>query len=55
MTIDSDASVKGWGACCGTHTTRGAWSQEEAALHINYLELLAGQEQYNYLQKANPS
>ena len=24
MTIDSDASLMGWGACCGTQTTRGA-------------------------------
>ena len=41
MTIDSDASLMGWGARCGTQTTRGAWSQEETALHINCLELLA--------------
>ena len=41
MIIDSDASLQGWGACCGTQTTRGAWSQKEATLHINCLELLA--------------
>jgi len=40
MIINSDASLQGWGACCGFQTTRGAWSQREAALHINYLELL---------------
>ena len=41
MVIDSDASLQGWGARCGTQTTRGAWSQRETALHINCLELLA--------------
>ena len=41
MIVDSDASLQGWGACCGIQTTRGAWLQEEATLHINCLELLA--------------
>jgi len=40
MIIDSNASLQGWGARCGMQTTRGAWSQREATLHINCLELL---------------
>ena len=42
MIIDSDVSLQGWGAHCGmqTTTTRGAWSQREAVLLINSLELL---------------
>ena len=41
LTIDSDTSLKGWGARCHLQTTRGAWSAEEARMHINCLELLA--------------
>ena len=42
LTIETDASTKGWGACCGNFQTRGLWSQSERLLHINCLELLAG-------------
>ena len=42
MTIESDASNKGWGAVLeGQTRTGGVWTAEEAAHHINYLELLA--------------
>ena len=41
MTIMSDASTTGWGACLGDITTGGTWSAQEMMHHINYLELLA--------------
>ena len=41
LTIDSDASLTGWGAHCSHQSTGGAWSCQEAAMHINCLELLA--------------
>ena len=41
IVINSDASTIGWGACQGDKSTGGQWSVEEAAHHINYLELLA--------------
>ena len=41
MTIQSDASNTGWGACQGEVRTGGMWSKEESLNHINYLELLA--------------
>ena len=42
LTIETDASTMGWGACLGNFQTRGLWSQSERLLHINCLELLAG-------------
>lgn len=41
MTIETDASMLGWGAVCGGVRTGGLWSQTETRNHINYLELLA--------------
>jgi len=41
MTIDSDASLQGWGACCNHQRTRGSWSTQERMFHINCLELPA--------------
>ena len=41
ITLFSDASNSGWGAWCSTGTVSGKWSEEEAVLHINILELLA--------------
>ena len=45
FTVESDASLKGWGGCLVTpgkkHSTGGNWSSEEACAHINRLELLA--------------
>jgi len=41
LVIESDASSRGWGARCGDTSTGGSWSMEEAAQHINYLELMA--------------
>ena len=41
-TVYSDASLKGWGgAVFNGSSTGGHWSLEEAAHHINYVELLA--------------
>ena len=41
VTIESDASNKGWGAVLEGQTwTGGVWTAEEAAHHINNLELL---------------
>ena len=42
VTIESDASTKGWGAVLNGQTrTGGIWSVQEQDYHINYLELLA--------------
>ncbi|XP_044146965.1 uncharacterized protein LOC122935270 [Bufo gargarizans] len=42
FTVESDASLLGWGAHCEGISTGGRWSVEESPLHINALELLAG-------------
>lgn len=39
--VFSDASLSGWGACCGQERTRGWWNSEEKLNHINFLELQA--------------
>lgn len=39
--IQTDASTHGWGGVRGNQKTGGRWAPEEAANHINYLELLA--------------
>ncbi|XP_057296294.1 uncharacterized protein LOC130625258 [Hydractinia symbiolongicarpus] len=39
--LQTDASLKGWGAVCQGTRTGGMWSQTEQILHINVLELLA--------------
>ena len=41
VTIESDASMMGWGASCQDTPTGGSWTREEKANSINYLELLA--------------
>jgi hypothetical protein len=43
LTIETDASDSGWGACIkGTNSsTGGHWSEQEETEHINYKELLA--------------
>ena len=41
LTINSDASLSGWGARCHLQSTGGPWSEEEKRMHINCLELLA--------------
>ena len=41
MTIESDASNTGWGACWNNQKTGGHWSFQESQLHINAKELLA--------------
>ena len=42
MTIRTDASKQGWGAVMDQERTQGVWSQMESKLHINILELRAG-------------
>lgn len=39
--IFTDASLTGWGACCGTESTHGFWRDSEKESHINFLELCA--------------
>ena len=42
LIITTDAPKKGgWGASCNKHKIQGRWTQEEASLHINILELRA--------------
>ena len=40
ITVETDASLLGWGASCNGDETGGRWSSEEAQSHINYLELM---------------
>ena len=39
-TISTDASLQGWGACFGSHTSGGRWRRHEVK-HINVMELMA--------------
>ena len=41
LTINSDASLTGWGAACNGKSTGGRWTAEEGRSHINLLELKA--------------
>ena len=41
LTIESDASLTGWGASCSGKDAGGPWTQEERVHHINLLELKA--------------
>lgn len=41
ITLQTDASMQGWGGVRREQKTGGRWSEEEALHHINYLELLA--------------
>lgn len=41
ITMQTDASSKGWGGVLGDQRAGGRWTPEEALHHINYLELLA--------------
>jgi len=41
VTIQSDASLAGWGAVCNGVRTRGSRTSQEQDMHINCLELLA--------------
>ena len=41
LTVETDASGLGWGACCQGVQTGGQWTPLEKQKHINYLELLA--------------
>ena len=41
LVIESDASIRGWGASCEGAWTGSSWSSEERQWHINCLEALA--------------
>ena len=41
LTLNTDASTKGWGCFLDPVSTGGLWTAMEAQHHINYLELLA--------------
>ena len=41
ITLSTDASFNGWGACIDTTTTGSNWTPKERAHDINYLEMLA--------------
>ena len=41
LVIETDPSLRGWGAYSCVTFTGGCWSPEEALLHINVLEMLA--------------
>ena len=44
MTVYTDASTTGWGACSSTDRIfSGIWTPAQAQLHINQLELIAVQ------------
>lgn len=40
LTIETDASLLGWGAVANGVSTRGLWSMEECQNHTNNLEML---------------
>ena len=42
LIIETDASLRGWGASCQGNSAGGPWTQEERLYHINYLEFFAG-------------
>ena len=42
LTIETDASLLGWGAVCSGIRTGGHWTQFKRLLHINCLELMGG-------------
>ena len=44
LTMDTDVSLRGWGAVCQGIRTGGPWSTQEKNLHINCLELLEGRD-----------
>ena len=41
ISLNSDASLTGWGGVMSGTSAGGFWTKEEASHHINYLELLA--------------
>lgn len=41
VSIETDASLKGYGAVLNEHEIGGRWSEVESQNHINYLEMLA--------------
>ena len=41
LTVQTDASLTGWGGVLGSLSVSGLWTQAEAHLHINVLELRA--------------
>ena len=51
--MQTDASLTGWGAVCKDQKASGLWSQEEKSLHINMLELKAIMFGITLFAKAN--
>ena len=55
LTIETEASLLGWGAAAGLISTGGLWSKQERTQHINavfvtvrtYFSLRGGQEHYD--------
>ena len=43
LTIETDASLLGWGAATEGTSTGGLWSEEERQSHINHLELMGAE------------
>ena len=39
LTINTDASMLGYGGHVGKHVPQGLWSEDQQTLHINLLEL----------------
>ena len=50
LTVTSDASKVAWGASCGKVSTGGFWNKKESEIHINSLELTAGEFALNVFQ-----
>ena len=53
VTIQSDASLAGWGAVCNGVKTGGSWTSQEQEMHINCLELLATELAMNSFLKSH--
>jgi len=49
MTLTTDASQYGWGACCGDQTVRAFFTEAERRLHITAKELLAVEKALKWL------
>jgi len=43
FTIETDASLSGWGARFGSARANGFWKEDQRSIHINILELLAAE------------
>ena len=41
FSMETDVSMRGWGAYCNGSITQGQWATDESNLHINVMELKA--------------